>query len=571
MSINHFIFSEIEPKYDIYVNNIKLEQEGKIENAKVKVANNDIVDFSSLPSFGNGGQLLTSDGDGTISWTNPSGGSGVNYNGNVPTQIGKIAIYGAVNGELIKDSTLSDSDILNKNGDTMLGNLNMNNNNIDNVGNISINSDTISSTGFLEFVSGSTERINFKSDSGILSLENANVGNSVNIELAQFGGTNFNILKGTGNVDFCAESNDTVQITTDCFGTNKKVILDPVTSNVQLRDYDLDMNSNDIINVSNTTSGVINCLTINSTDVKTNRVFLTGTLDVTQNNINNVNILDVDNIQSSNPAINVNTPIDMNVNNIQRVGDLETSTISALTSSINMVNNVSLQNNNITSVGSITANVVDAQTTSTLVLNSGINPDLDVNTNLDLNTNNITNVGNLEVSSINSITPVGGLYSGISDGLVINQASGQSDLLPVSSVGSLNIPANGFQVGDAYHLVVAGTFPSENKGDDITIEIKQNGTTIGILNLELKNAGAAPSNFEVEADFVIRSIGVTGSLASNIDFTFNEDVDSKFEGTRSTTITTIDTTTASTLSVLASVNGTGSSIQSRLAYLRKQY
>jgi hypothetical protein len=74
---------------------------------------------------------------------------------------------------------------------------------------------------------------------------------------------------------------------------------------------------------------------------------------MTTNNINNVNILDVDNIQSSNPAINVNTPIDMNVNNIQRVGDLETSTISALTSSINMVNNVSLQNNNITSVNNL--------------------------------------------------------------------------------------------------------------------------------------------------------------------------------------------------------------------------
>ena len=174
------------------------------------------------------------------------------------------------------------------------------------------------------------------------------------------------------------------------------------------------------------------------------------------------------------------------------------------------------------------------------------------------------------VSSINGFTPVGGLYSGISDGNVINQASGQSDLLPVSSVGTLNIPANGFQIGDAYHLVVAGTFPSETKNDTINIEIKQDGTSLGSLTLELKNPDATPSNFEVEADFVIRSIGVTGSLASNIDFTFNEDVDSKFEGTRSTTVTTIDTTTASTLAVLATVTGT-SSIQSRLAYLRKQY
>jgi hypothetical protein len=134
MSINHLINDQAIPKYDIYINDVNLEEEGKIKNAKVEVDNNDIVDFSSLPSFGNGGQLMTSDGDGTLSWTNPTGGSGVNYNGNVPTQIGKIAIYGAVNGELIKDSTLFDTDILNKNGSVaMTGNLDMNNNTIDNV------------------------------------------------------------------------------------------------------------------------------------------------------------------------------------------------------------------------------------------------------------------------------------------------------------------------------------------------------------------------------------------------------------------------------------------------------
>jgi len=197
---------------------------------------------------------------------------------------------------------------------------------------------------------------------------------------------------------------------------------------------------------------------------------------------------------------------------------------------------------------------------------SAVTPDINILNTLDLNTNVIENV-----SSINGLTPVGGLYSGISDGTVINQASGQSDLLPVSSVGSLNIPANGFQVGDAFHLVVAGTFPSETKGDDVTIDIKQNGTTLGSVTLDYENFDTSPSNFEIEADFLIRSTGVTGSLATNIDFTFNKKVTKDFKGTRSTSITTLDTTTASSLSVLAQVNGGSSSIQSTLAYLRKQY
>ena len=163
------------------------------------------------------------------------------------------------------------------------------------------------------------------------------------------------------------------------------------------------------------------------------------------------------------------------------------------------------------------------------------------------------------------------MYCVISDGVVINQASGQANLLPVSSVGSFSIPANGFQVGDAFHLVVAGILPSEDRDDDITIDVKQNGTTIASINLELEDFDTEPSNFELEMDFVVRSIGVAGVIASNADFSFNRRVSRDFRGTRSTDITTIDTTTPSSLSVLATVNGPTSSIQSRLAYIRKQY
>ena len=261
--------------------------------------------------------------------------------------------------------------------------------------------------------------------------------------------------------------------------------------------------------------------------------------------------------------IPVNTNLNfLSISDIKNLNNLQTQSISSTDGvSINIQDDINMGLYDINNCNDIKINALTTNTAPNIVSNN----------NIDMNTNDLLDVGNMNVSTINNITPVGGLYSGISDGVVINQASGQTDLLPVSFVGSLSIPANGFQVGDAFHLVVAGIFPTESNTDDITIEIKQNGTTIASINLELENFDTLPSNFELEMDFIIRSTGTSGSVATNLDFSFNKRVSKDFRGTRSTDITTINTTTATTLSVLATVNGAGSSIQSRLAYLRKQY
>jgi hypothetical protein len=258
----------------------------------------------------------------------------------------------------------------------------------------------------------------------------------------------------------------------------------------------------------------------------------------------------------------VGGPINLNTNSLTNVNDISTTTISAKNGvSISLLDDFDVNNYDLLNCANVKVANIEGIGAS----------DITVSSNIDLNNNDLLDVGNINVSTINNITPVGGLYCGISDGVVINQASGQTDLLPVSSVGSLVIPANGFKIGDSFHLVVAGIFPTESKNDDITIEIKQNGTTIASINLELEDFDTEPSNFELEMDFVIRSIGITGSVVSNLDFSFNKKISKDFKGTRSTNITTINTTTASILSVLATVNGATSSIQSSLAYLRKQY
>jgi len=523
MSINHLIFEETKPKYDIFVNNIECEDvklQGSVEDLKFKAQNGDIIDLSSLPDHGLPSQRLTSNGNGEVSWVAGAGTSGIEYSGGEPVQLNKLAKYDATDGSLVAETSFIDTDIILKDGSVpMAGNLSMGGNNIFDV--ISVKTD--STTGNIRtntINSGTTSGITFNSANNIvmnntLDMSNNTIDNVFRLNVGRI--KNPSLANIEIENDLFLRNNNIIEvdnINVDSFSVNSLPAI--------LFNDDVSLFNNNIVS-----AGDIKTTSFSSTDGKTNDIDVNCNFDLqTTRNIKNVNILQTNEIaKTSGVAVIFDDNIEMGgIYDITNCNQLEVSSIaSAVTSDINILNT------------------------------------------LDLNTNVIE-----KVSSINGLTPVGGLYSGISDGNVINQASGQSDLLPVDAVGSLNIPANGFKIGDAYHLVVAGTFPTEVKNDDITIEIKQNGTSLGTLTLQLKAADATPSNFEVEADFIIRSVGATGSVASNIDFTFNENIDSKFEGTRSTTITTIDTETASTLSVLATVTG-GSSIQSRLAYLRKQY
>lgn len=83
-----------------------------IDELEFKAQNDDIINLSSLPDKGTGGYVLTSDGDGNVSWTEGGTGGGVNYNGTVPVTVGKIALYNATNGLLINESSLSETDLL---------------------------------------------------------------------------------------------------------------------------------------------------------------------------------------------------------------------------------------------------------------------------------------------------------------------------------------------------------------------------------------------------------------------------------------------------------------------------
>jgi hypothetical protein len=178
---------------------------------------------------------------------------------------------------------------------------------------------------------------------------------------------------------------------------------------------------------------------------------------------------------------------------------------------------------------------------------------------------------NLACTSINNLTPVGGVYAGVSDGVLVGPGGVETSIVPVSGVGSLTVPGGTFKTGDTYSLVAAGDIPIGDAGDVIQIKVCQNGVCFATMSIDMENS-TGTSFFELECDMQIRSIGTTGSIMSNVEFSFNRLLLGDWKGSRHTELSAIDTTIDTTLTVTATFTGQlNSTLQTRLFYLRKQY
>jgi len=146
--------------------------------------------------------------------------------------------------------------------------------------------------------------------------------------------------------------------------------------------------------------------------------------------------------------------------------------------------------------------------------------------------------------------PLFGLFSQTAQGATVTNTTTETDILG-TGVGSLTVPANFFKVGDAYHAKVGGTISAQN-GDEITIRIKDGATvlaTTGLISLQAVTALA----WEIEIDFTIRTIGVSGQIFTNGNFAYNRNTGS-LEGFVFSDVQTIDTTVINTLMVTAEWN-----------------
>lgn len=140
-----------------------------------------------------------------------------------------------------------------------------------------------------------------------------------------------------------------------------------------------------------------------------------------------------------------------------------------------------------------------------------------------------------------------GLFSQTAQGPTVTNTTTETDILG-TGVGTLSVPANGFQFGDAYHVKVGGTISAQN-GDNITIRVKNGATVLastGSISLEAVTVLA----WEIEIDFIIRTVGATGQIFTNGNFAYNRNTGS-LEGFVFSDLQSIDTTATSSLMITA--------------------
>ena len=315
-------------------------------------------------------------------------------------------------------------------------------------------------------------------------------------------------------------------------GGGESILLNSATNTIDIINNDLNMNNNEIKNVNTVSSDLATDMKIKAGSTSNESIKLDGTSGV------------VSMINPSNGAV------------LSSFG----------TGQMNLNTNLVMDSKGIGGCNEITAS-----TTNNLDLYSGGGGGTVrvVNSNLDMNNNGILNL-----SSINNLSVTGGLYAGTSAGTALNTTT-LTTLTPTTSVGSLTVPANGFSVGDSYHLVVAGDCDFFNN-DTVQITLRYDGTNLAQSTVfAVENANGSNNVFEIEADFTIRSTGATGTVHTSGEFTYNKDsVDSKdFRGIRFNDTQVIDTTATATLDVLfqfVSRPG-GSTLQTQLFRLGKVY
>jgi len=181
-----------------------------------------------------------------------------------------------------------------------------------------------------------------------------------------------------------------------------------------------------------------------------------------------------------------------------------------------------------------------------------------------INTSTTSNYG--LYNQTGSSTPITGVTSSI-------ETSGS---LLDGGVGTLTVPANGFNAGDAYHARLSGKITIANN-HDLDIHFDSGATTLVDAG-PITMAGSTNKNWSLEVTFIIQNTGSAGtaSILSSGELTVRTDSanDVVTEIFSSQNNTTFDTTISNTLSItgiLDAACGTSENIYSELFVLNKIY
>jgi hypothetical protein len=173
-----------------------------------------------------------------------------------------------------------------------------------------------------------------------------------------------------------------------------------------------------------------------------------------------------------------------------------------------------------------------------------------------------------------NVTAINGLFAQTASSTAITNTTTETTLIG-SGVGSLSVPANGFEVGDSFHAKLIGHI-SCNSSATIRLRIKTGSVVLadtGVITL----ATATNKHWEINVYFTIRSIGGAGvaSIASGGVFSYVKNAGVAFEGANFVSInnTNFDTTVSNTLNVTAEWGSASASdsIYSDIFMLNKTY
>ena len=161
-----------------------------------------------------------------------------------------------------------------------------------------------------------------------------------------------------------------------------------------------------------------------------------------------------------------------------------------------------------------------------------------------------TSTGLLTYGQGSGLSP--GLYSQTADSIPITNTTVETTLID-GGVGSLSVPANGFQVGSSFIAYFSGKISCVNN-TEIEIRCKSGAITLADTGL-ITLASATNKSWELYINFTIRSIGSAGvaAVATSGRFSYNKDASNSPEsiGFYNLNNTTFNTTIVNTLDVTA--------------------
>jgi hypothetical protein len=167
-----------------------------------------------------------------------------------------------------------------------------------------------------------------------------------------------------------------------------------------------------------------------------------------------------------------------------------------------------------------------------------------------------------------------GLYTQTSASTRITNTTVETSLLD-GGVGTLNVPANAFKVGDSFSAILTGHVSSVNN-HTLRIRIKSDGVTLADTGIITMSA-STNKHWNLDVYFTVRTLGGPGvaSIATGGSFVYTKDASNAFEGTNfsTETFTGFDTTVNNTLVITAQwgTANTGDIIYSELFTLTKTY